>query len=332
MQRILVTGGAGFIGAAIVHRLLDQGVAVRVLDDLSRGRPRRLAAKADEIEFIEGDIRDPGVVMAACEGVDTVLHLAYVNGTRFFYEQPELVLDVAIRGMLNVLDGCRRHGVGELVLMSTSEVYQTPPQVPTAEDAPLSVPDPLNPRYSYGGGKIACELMAINYGRTGFGRVMITRPHNVYGPDMGFEHVIPELALRMRALPESTAVQPFAIQGTGRETRAFVHIDDFVDAFMICLEKGEHLGVYHLGNPEEVQIGDLAVKVGAALGKAIEVRPGQLAEGSTQRRCPDIGKLQALGYRPRISLDLGLPDVVRWYNDNAELAPTSAVANGHSSR
>ena len=96
--------------------------------------------------------------------------------------------------MISVLDACRHHGIRELVLASSSEVYQTPPGIPTPENVPLSVPDPLNPRYSYGGGKIICELMAINYGRQGFDRVLIFRPHNVYGPDMGWEHVLPQFA------------------------------------------------------------------------------------------------------------------------------------------
>src|SRR5258708_36598385 len=93
---------------------------------------------------------------------------------------------------------CRSEGVGPLVLASSSEVYQTPPHVPTDELAPLLVPDPTNPRYSYGGGKIISELMAINYGRKYFARVLIFRPPNVYGPDMGWEQVIPQLPIGLK--------------------------------------------------------------------------------------------------------------------------------------
>src|SRR5262249_13029923 len=147
------------------------------------------------------------------------------NGTEFFYSRPDLVLDVAVRGMVNVLDACREHAIGDLVLASSSEVYQTPPAIPTDETVPLSIPDVLNPRYSYGGGKLACELLAINFGRVGFERVAIVRPHNVYGPDMGREHVIPQFALRMASLCNETAGRlRFPIQGSGLETRAFVYI------------------------------------------------------------------------------------------------------------
>lgn len=320
MQTVLVTGGAGFIGANIVRRLLDTGHAVRVLDDLSRGRPRRLESIWERIEFHFGDIRNPEVVNRACAGVGRILHLAYVNGTRFFYEKPELVIDVAVRGMINVLDGCKAHGVRELILMSSSEVYQTAPLFPTSESVPLVVPDLLNPRFSYGGGKIACELMAINYGRTNFDRVVIVRPHNVYGADMGGEHVIPAITLRMRHLPIGVVRSPFQIQGTGHETRAFVHIDDFVDGFMRCADQGEHLGIYHVGNPEEVEIAQLTRLIAQILGRTIDIQPGELSSGSAIRRCPDISRAQALGYHPRIPLTVGLPDVVNWYNAHADLA------------
>ena len=197
-RRILVTGGSGFIGSALVKALLRQGEAVRVLDDNSRGALRRLSEVERDIEFVAGDIRDAAAVDAATRGIDEVHHLAFVNGTATFYSAPDLVLDVGVKGIVNVIDACRHHGVGRLILASSSEVYQSPPHVPTDESAPLVVPDPLNPRLSYGAGKIISEMMAINHGRKHFERVLIFRPHNVYGPDMGFDHVIPEFAVRLK--------------------------------------------------------------------------------------------------------------------------------------
>jgi len=147
-----------------------------------------LESVANQIEFVEADIRDAVAVERVIENIDVVCHLAYINGTEYFYSQPELVLDVAIRGMLNVIDGCKKQGCKELIIASSSEVYQTPPEVPTSEQVPLMVPDVSNPRFSYGGGKILWELMAMNYGRDWFNRVVVFRPHNVYGPDMGWEH------------------------------------------------------------------------------------------------------------------------------------------------
>lgn len=325
MSRILVTGGSGFIGSALVKALVGAGHRVRVLDDNSRGSPRRLSGVEKDIEFIAGDIRDGDAVARAAAGMDEVHHLAFVNGTEFFYSQPELVLDVGVRGMINVLDACNRHNVGTLVLASSSEVYQTPPRIPTAEDAPLVVPDVQNPRYSYGAGKLISEVLAINYGRKRFERVLIFRPHNVYGPDMGWEHVIPQFALRLHALAQSQTADPlpFPIQGTGEDTRSFCYVDDLVAGVMVMRDKGAHLGIYHIGTQEEVTIGDLARRVARAAGRRIEVQAGPPAAGGTPRRCPDISKLASLGYKPRVPLDEGLKPTLEWYWRNADRAPKS---------
>jgi nucleoside-diphosphate-sugar epimerase len=323
MTRYLVTGGTGFIGAALVRRLVAAGHHVRVLDNNSRGAARRLGKLAQEVELVEGDIRDFALVRRAAKGMQSCLHLVFINGTEFFYTRPELVLDVGIRGMLSVLDACREEGVRELVLASSSEVYQLPPTIPTPEDVPLSVPDVHNPRYSYGGGKIACELMALNYGRTGFERVMIFRPHNVYGPDMGWEHVLPQFILRAAdaAAAHPRGPVPFPILGDGSQTRAFVHVDDLAEGVLAMLARGAHLQVYHVGNPVEVTIRSIAERVLRHMGRDPEIIPGQTPAGETPRRCPDISKLRALGYAPKISLDQGLPPMIDWYLANKGLRP-----------
>jgi nucleoside-diphosphate-sugar epimerase len=318
MTRVLVTGGSGFIGSAIVKALVEQGATVRVFDDNSRGAMRRLRSVEHDIEFVAGDVRDATAVDRATRGVEEVIHLAFVNGTEFFYSAPELVLEVGVKGMCNVLDACRTHNVRRLVLASSSEVYQSAPQVPTPESVALVVPDPLNPRFSYGAGKIISEVMAVNFGRKFFERVLIFRPHNVYGPDMGFEHVIPQFVARLKterqAKPEGRL--RFQIQGSGQETRSFCHVDDLVQGVMLMRAKGEHLGIYHVGTSEEIAIADLARRVAAVAGCEIDLVTSATLPGSTQRRCPDIAKLAGLGYRPCVSLDQGLPPTVRWYWDN----------------
>jgi nucleoside-diphosphate-sugar epimerase len=322
-RRYLVTGGSGFLGAALVRRLVCDGARVRVLDNYWRGHPRRLVDVADRIEMVTGDIRDPDVAARACEGIDCVAHLSAINGTRYFYEEPELVIDVAIRGTLNVIDGCRRHGVTELVVASSSEAYQSPDVIPTPEDVPLVVPDVLNARYSYGGSKIAAELIAINYGRTGFDRVVVFRPHNVYGPDMGFEHVIPEITVRAAAAVDADGganTIRFPIKGDGRQTRAFIHIDDFTDGLVRVIEKGQHLNVYHIGNPEEVTVAELARLIFKEFGREPAFVHEPAPAGETRRRCPDIGKLRALGFAPKLPLAEGLPAVVEWYRAHRDLA------------
>lgn len=325
----LVTGGAGFLGSALVRRLLGEGHRVRVLDNQSRGSARRLTAFRGEIEFVEADVRDAEAVQRATKGVNSVCHLAFVNGTEFFYTKPDLVLDVGVRGMINVIDACRKYDVGELILASSSEVYQTPPLIPTDERVPLSIPDPLNPRYSYGAGKIISEIMAINYGRMHFERVVICRPHNVYGPDMGWEHVVPQFILRMRELRREPG-DPirFPIQGTGKETRAFVFIGDFIEGLMLVMERGEHLGIYHIGTMEEVEIQHVARLVGEYFGRQVEIVPSQAPKGETPRRCPDITKLAALGYQPKYAFRDGLQIAAKWYDENAHRMPVGGLQTG----
>jgi len=331
LKTYVVTGGTGFIGSALVRRLVAEGHRVRVLDDNSRGAARKLADAAAAVELFTGDIRDARAVKEAIRGADCVCHLAYVNGTEYFYSKPELVLDIAVKGMSNVLDACIEHSVRELVLASSSEVYQTPPVVPTPENVPLCVPDVLNPRYSYGGGKIISELMLINYGRKFLGRAMVFRPHNVYGPDMGGEHVIPQFIMRMAALVDAPRRVPdiidFPIQGSGRETRAFVYIDDLIDGVLRVLEQGEHLGIYHIGNDVETSITDLALAVAHCFGREIRVLPGDLQPGGPLRRCPDITRMRRLGFHPRVPLAEGLAATVDWYRRNLLDSRASVLEN-----
>jgi nucleoside-diphosphate-sugar epimerase len=330
MKKYLVTGGSGFIGSALVKRLLKDGNQVRVLDNNSRGNLRRLEGVLNKIEFIEGDIRDQQTVFNACKGVDSVCHLAYVNGTEFFYTKPELILEIAVKGMMNVIDGCLLHKVEELVLASSSEVYQHAEKVPTDESTALVVPDVLNPRYSYGGGKIISELLAVNYGRNHFKRVLIFRPHNVYGPDMGWEHVIPQFVFRMKdvidAKTKNSEGIDFPIQGTGEETRSFIYIDDFCDGVACLLEKGIHNEIYHIGTEDELPIKAIAKEIGSYFGTPVNILPGELLKGGTPRRCPDISKIRKLGFNPKTSLKTGIQKTADWYIANAALRKTTKTA------
>lgn len=319
-KKYLITGGTGFIGSALVKRLVKEGQNVRVLDNNIRGAKEHLKEVINKIEFIEADIRDKEQVEKACKNIDIVCHLAYINGTEYFYSMPDLVLDVGVKGMINVIDGCIKNKVKELVLASSSEVYQTPLQIPTKESVSLSIPDPLNPRYSYGGGKIISELMAINYGKKYFKRVLIFRPHNVYGPCMGWEHVIPQFIIRMKELCKGNKKKQikFQIQGSGEETRAFVFIDDFIDGLITLLDKGKHLEIYNIGSMNEISIRQLADYIGKYFKKEIIIIPKERTQGSTKRRCPDITKLKKLGYNPIVSLSKGINITTKWYCENSE--------------
>ena len=306
-KTFLVTGGTGFIGSNICKMLVREGHKVLVYDNNSRGNLSRLSEIKKEIIFINGDIRDQKKVFKAIKRVNAVIHLAYINGTKYFYTKPDLVLDIAVKGMVNILDGCKKYKVKELYLASSSEVYQTPIKVPTDESEMLKIPDIHNARYSYGGGKIISELMGVHYGKKFFNRLIIFRPHNVYGSEMGNEHVIPEFISRFKKLKG----KKFKIQGTGNEIRTFIYIDDFIKGFNLLIKKGKHLNIYNIGTSEKIQIKNLVQKLSKIFNKKIILNKTSLQKGGTKIRIPDISKIKKLGFRPEFNLSTGLKKTIK---------------------
>ncbi len=325
-MRYLVTGGAGFLGSAIVRALVERGDEVVALDDFSRGRPDRLAGLG--CDAVEADVRNGWDVTQAAQGCDSIIHLAYLQGTSAFYAEPRQVLDVAVRGMTSVVQACENTGIREVLLVSSSEAYEVAEVFPTPETTRLVVPDPLNPRFSYGGGKIVSELMAVAWQRTGvLDRVIILRPHNVYGADAGTEHVIPHFAQRMNKLlrmPEYNGTEsvlqpiPFPIQGSGQETRSFIYIEDFIHQVMLVLDKSpQGVGIYNAGQEDERTVADVAHRIAACYGREIKVVPGTILKGSPTRRLPDTRKIRSLGPLPDpVPFDEGLRRTIGWYRAN----------------
>jgi UDP-glucose 4-epimerase len=323
-MKVAVTGAGGFIGAYLTRKLALLGHEVLAIDTFLRGRPSRLAGIPGDVSVLNLDVRDKAALSAVLKGVTAVFHLAAVNGTENFYKYPQLVLDVGVRGALAVVEACIDAGVPDLIFASSAEVYQTPAVVPTPETIDMVIPDPLNPRYSYGGSKLISELIAFNYGRDKFRKIQVFRPHNVYGPDMGWKHVIPQLIAKVEAamLDGSGVVQ---MQGDGSETRAFCYVDDIVDGILAIWSSGETMNVYHIGTMDEVSIGHLAALIAKAMRAEISFSSGPAADGGTPRRCPDISKLAKLGYVPAIPLSEGIDRTVNWYRSNPQPIDLNAL-------
>ena len=316
-MKVAVTGAGGFIGAYLARKLVSSGYEVLAIDTFLRGRPSRLSEVNGKISVLNLDVRNKEALSSALEGTTAVFHLAAVNGTENFYNHPQLVLDVGVRGALSVVAACIEANVPDLIFASSAEVYQTPAIVPTPETIDMVIPDPLNPRYSYGGSKLISELIAFNYGRDVFRKVQVFRPHNVYGPDMGWKHVIPQLIQKVRSAA-ADGTNTVILQGDGSETRAFCYVDDIVEGILAIWLRGETMNVYHVGTMEEVSIRRLAALVAKEMGAEITFAGGPAAEGGTPRRCPDIHKLAQLGYVPAVGLAEGIKRTVDWYTNNPQ--------------
>ena len=243
-------------------------------------------------------------------------HLAFINGTRNFYNKPNLVLDVGITGTLNIIKliNSTKNRVKKFIYASSSEIYQTPKKIPTPEDIEGIIPDLMNPRYSYGGAKMIGELLTLFLLKKDVKKI-IFRPHNIYGPNMGELHVIPQLLKKVKSqiknLKKNDKKISLKIQGNGHETRAFCYIKDAIDAIIILSKKGKNNQVYNVGNDKEYSIKELIKMV----EKVLDLKIKKMKK-STLRRCPNINKIKRLGYRPKWPLKKGLLYTSKNYINN----------------
>lgn len=321
MQKVLVTGGAGFIGSHVTEELVRRGYQVRVLDNFFRGSRANLAGFASDVDIIEGDCADLDTMRRAVAGIDTVFHLASVNGTEYFYKIPSKILDSSIRSMLNLLDALAGANVERVIYASTAEVYGIPQQFPTPEDHPLVVPDPRNPRWSYSGSKIIGEILLLNNAARLNITPVILRYHNTYGTRMGWKHVMSEFLYRM------LTGAPFTIQGTGEETRSFCYVSDSVEMSLRAATYHEAAGeIFNIGNPAEISINNLVSILEDITGIHVERQYIPFPQSGTPRRVPDITKMRnLLRYSPEVSLHDGLMRTYEWSREalaaNKDLIP-----------
>ena len=329
MKRYIVTGGSGFIGYHLSDYLSRQAdVELTIIDNHLRGADddmfNELIARSNVI-YINADVTEKNFYRQLDGYYDGVYHLAALNGTRNFYERPYTVMRVGILTLMNMLEWCRPENCGAFLFSSSSETYagtfnryldEHPEYLPSAEDIPLTVDDVMNARWSYGGSKIAGELLTVNYCRTEKIPFKIVRYHNIYGARMGFEHVLPEFFKRIY-----DRIDPFPIYG-GEETRAFCYVTDGVKATeAVMLSSKCDNEIIHIGNSaEEIKIIDLLKMVldTTDFHPSIEIK--EAPRGCVMRRCPSTEKLFELtGYRATTPLREGLAKMYSWYKNYYEL-------------
>ena len=315
-MRVLVTGGAGFIGSHLCEHLHARGDQVVVLDDLSTGRRENLGALLGRpgFAFYQGSVRDAASVDALVAEADAVVHLAAAVGVRLVLEEPVRTLETNVDGTRVVLAAAARRGV-PCLLASSSEVYGRSQKLPFREDDPLLIGATSEPRWSYACSKALGEWLALAHARERRLEVVIVRLFNTVGPRQRGRYgmVLPNL------VSQALAGEPLTVFGDGRQTRCFLHVHEAVRACAaLLLDPGARGEVFNVGSTHEVSILELArtVKRVTASGSPIVRMPYREAYGTAvadlRRRVPDVGKLaERIGFRPRIALEEMVRDVAR---------------------
>jgi UDP-glucose 4-epimerase len=309
--RVLVTGGAGMIGSAIVDLLLANGVAeVIVLDDFSRGRKANLAAAiaSGRTTVIEGDIRDRDLVIRAMHGVDVVFHQAAIRITRCAAE-PREGLEVLVDGTFNVVESAVRSGVRRVVAASSASVYGLATRFPTGEDH-----HPYANRTLYGAAKVFNEGLLRSFADTHDLDYVALRYFNVYGPRM--DTTGPYTEVLVRWMERIAAGEPPIIHGDGSQTADYVYVDDAARANLIAARSTATDQVFNVATGIETRLDDLAAALAAAMDAA-HLKPEHTEErlaGSVRRRQGDPSRARdSLGFRAEIELEEGLRRLVAWW-------------------
>jgi UDP-glucose 4-epimerase len=317
---VLVTGGAGFIGASLVRSLLGQGSAVRVFDDLSTGTAAYLP---DGVELLRGDIRDTAALASAVDGSDAVVHLAAHASVPGSIADPRFDFDRNVAGTFNVLEAARLAGVQRVVLASSNAVAGTA--------GPVARPDAqMRPIAPYGAAKAAGEVYGHAYTAAYEMTVTALRFSNVYGPYS--LHKSSVVAAFVRA---AVAGEPVTIFGDGEQTRDYVHVDDLVAGIVAGLTApadAAAAGPFQLGTGVETTINALVNALEEVCGRPLERRHVPPRAGDVLRNVSDIsGSRERLGYAPAVELAAGLAKTVAWWREAIDDAAYAGVAAGSGS-
>ena len=308
MKRILITGGAGFIGSHLAEALTADGNDVVVIDDLSTGSLVNIAGlkQRPNFRFIQASIRDAGALAQAMESADFIYHLAAAVGVELVVKSPVYTIEDNVRGTEDVLAAAARTGCGVLVT-STSEVYGKSERDCFREDDDLLIGPPTFSRWSYACSKLLDEFLALAYYREKQLPVTIVRLFNTVGQRQTGRYgmVVPRFA------QAAVRGEPITIYGDGRQTRCFCHVSDVVRALVVLPQQPQAIGqVFNIGSTEEVSIHDLAQRVQVLSESRSELRRLSYDEAymkgfeDLRRRVPSIAKIkQLIGWQPTKNLD-----------------------------
>nr|WP_321351986.1 GDP-mannose 4,6-dehydratase [uncultured Methanoregula sp.] len=308
-MKILITGGAGFVGSHLCEKYTKNGDTVLCLDNFMNGNLMNIRHLLNHRNFklIQGDIQDYDLLEKLMRDVDAVFHLAaQIHVDRSIIE-PKLTYDINVLGTQNILEVARMYDVEKIVHASTSEVYGS------AEYAPMDEKHPLNAPHPYGASKIAADRMCYAYIETYGMNICIMRPFNLYGPrqkDSGYGGAISIFTKRV------LSNMPPIIYGSGEQTRDYTYVEDIVRAYDLILAHSKPIREpVNFGTGVDVKINDLATKIIKLCGKDMKPVHVDGRPGEVDRLIADITKAKKLGWKPKFSLDMGLEKFVDWYQN-----------------
>jgi nucleoside-diphosphate-sugar epimerase len=313
MKRVLVTGGAGFIGSHVVEALLGEGLEVAVLDDLSTGRLDNLPPREPRLDVLAGSILEPEQCAQAMHHCEAVVHLAALNAVQRSLREPRAVVDVNVMGSLNVLEAARAAGVSRVVYASSSSVYGANPALPKREDQPMAACSP------YAATKAALEQLAQAWTR-GFGLPTIgLRFFNVFGPRQS--PLSPYAAVVPRFIAACLRGGECVIHGDGEKTRDFTYVDNVVTASLRALAAAESCfgRVYNAAAGDRISVRAVYDAIAALLGCDRPPRYEPSHRGDMRHSQADgTAAARDLGWTPSVSFDQGLRRTVAWYAEREE--------------
>lgn len=309
-MRVLVTGGAGFIGSNIVASVLRAGDEVVVLDNLSSGYRANLRPEPG-LRLVEGDVRNPATLADAVAGCEVVFHLAASVGNKRSIDHPVLDSEVNVIGTLQVLEAARNAGVRKVVASSSAGIFGELKTSPIREDHP-TVPDS-----PYGASKLCAENHCLVFGKLHGIETVCLRYFNVYGPHQRFDaygNVIPIFAFKM------LADEPITVFGDGEQTRDFVNVHDVVQANLKAAAARGVSGAFNIGSSTRISINELVRLLSETIGRPAIVRHGPPRPGDVRHSLADIAAAQrAFGYQPRTDITPGLEEYIEWARRNVML-------------
>jgi UDP-glucuronate 4-epimerase len=309
--RILVTGGAGFIGSHLVEKLLALGHEVSILDDFNdfydpRIKRDNIAPVADRIGIHQLDLRDANAVRTLFhrEKFDTIAHLAARAGVRPSIHHPQLYYDTNVIGTLHLLDAARTTGIDRFIFASSSSVYGISKEVPFSEE--MKIAQTISP---YAASKVAAELLCSTYSHLYQMRIIALRFFTVYGARQRPDLAIHQFTKKIRA------GEPIDQFGDGTTRRDYTYIDDIIQGVTASLDyNGPLFDVFNLGESETVQLKDLIIAIEKAVGEKALINRLPEQPGDVPLTCADISKAKKLlGYNPDTPLSVGLPKFVEWF-------------------